>query len=82
MQPFLGLTGNSWGSLGEARFEHDFRFRSRWASSWRRWLWRPSGDGPGALAEARVTAAFSTRYLAVGLGVAASCSASVATACR
>ena len=28
-----------------------------------------SADGTGALAEARVTAAFSTRYLAVGLGV-------------
>ena len=26
VQPFLGLTSNSWGSLGEARFEHDFRF--------------------------------------------------------
>lgn len=69
LQPFLGLTGNSWGSLGQARFEHDFRFPLTLGVELSPVALAASGEGPGALAEARLTAAFSTRYLAVGLGV-------------
>jgi hypothetical protein len=69
VQPFLGLTSNSWGSLGEARFEHDFRFPLTLGVELAPVALVASGDGPGALAQARLTAAFSLRYLAVGLGV-------------
>jgi hypothetical protein len=69
LQPFLGLTGNSWGGLGEARFEHDFRFPLTLGLELSPVALVSSGDGTGALAEGRLTAAFSTRYLAVGLGV-------------
>ncbi|HLK91936.1 MAG TPA: hypothetical protein VKZ18_18735 [Polyangia bacterium] len=69
VQPFLGLTGNSWGSLGEARFEHDFSFPLTLGLELAPVALAASGEGTGALAEARATAAFSTRYVAVGLGV-------------
>ncbi len=69
LQPFLGLTGNSWGGLGEARLEHDFRFPLTVGIELAPVALVAGGDGTGALAEARLTAAFSTRYLAVGLGV-------------
>jgi hypothetical protein len=69
VQPFLGLTGNSWGSLGEARFEHDFRFPLTLGIELSPVAVVASGEGPGALAEARLTAALNLRYLAVGLGV-------------
>jgi hypothetical protein len=69
VQPFLGLTGNSWGSLGEARFEHDFSFPLTLGAELSPVAVASSGQGAGALAQARLTAAFSTRYLAVGMGV-------------
>lgn len=69
VQPFLGLTGNSWGSLGEARFEHDFRFPLTLGIELAPVALVQSGDGTGALAEARLTAALNLRYLGVGLGV-------------
>ncbi len=69
LQPFLGLTGNSWGSLGQARFEHDFRFPLTLGLELAPVAVAASGEGTGALAEARVTAAFSTRYLSLGLGL-------------
>jgi hypothetical protein len=69
VQPFLGLTGNSWGSLGEARFEHDFSFPLTLGVELSPFAIASSGQGPGAMAQARATAAFSTRYLAVGLGI-------------
>jgi hypothetical protein len=69
LQPFLGLTGNSWGGLGEARFEHDFSFPLTLGLELSPVALAASGEGTGALAEARATAAFSTRYVAVGLGV-------------
>jgi hypothetical protein len=69
LQPFLGLTGNSWGSLGEARFEHDFSFPLTVGAELSPFALASSGQGAGAMAQARVTAAFSTQYLAVGLGV-------------
>jgi hypothetical protein len=69
VQPFLGLTSNSWGSLGEARFEHDFRFPLTLGIELTPVALVASGDGTGALAQARLTAALNLRYLAVGLGV-------------
>ena len=69
LQPFLGLTGNSWGGFGEARFEHDFLFPLTLGIELAPAALVGSADGTGALAEARVTAAFSTRYLAIGLGL-------------
>ncbi|HEY6476070.1 MAG TPA: hypothetical protein VI456_05770 [Polyangia bacterium] len=69
LQPFLGLTGNSWGGLGEARFEHDFRFPLTVGIELAPVALVASGDGTGALGEARVTAALSTRYVAFGLGL-------------
>ena len=69
VQPFLGLTSNSWGSLGEARFEHDFRFPLTLGIELAPVALVQSGDGTGALAQARLTAALNLRYLAVGLGV-------------
>ena len=69
VQPFLGLTSNSWGSLGEARFEHDFRFPLTLGIELAPVALVQSGNGTGALAQARLTAALNLRYLAVGLGV-------------
>jgi hypothetical protein len=69
LQPFLGLTGNSWGSLGEARFEHDFRFPLTLGLELAPVAIAKSGDGTGALAEARGTAALNTHYIAIGLGL-------------
>ena len=69
LQPFLGLTSNSWGSLGEARFEHDFRFPLTLGIELAPVAVAANGNGTGALAEARLTAALNLRYLAVGLGV-------------
>ena len=82
VQPFLGLTSNSWGSLGEARFEHDFRFPLTLGIELAPVALVQSGDGTGALAQARLTAALNLRYLAVASASAASSSASGATACR
>jgi opacity protein-like surface antigen len=69
LQPFLGLTGNSWGGIGEARFEHDFSFPLTLGLELSPVALASSGEGTGALAEGRVTGAFSTRYLSIGLGV-------------
>jgi hypothetical protein len=69
LQPFLGLTGNSWGGFGEARFEHDFRFPLTLGLELAPAALVGSHEGTGALAEARGTAAFNTKYLAVGLGL-------------
>ena len=69
LQPFLGLTGNSWGGLGEARFEHDFRFPLTLGIELAPVGLVSGADGTGALAQARLTAAFSTKYLAIGMGV-------------
>ena len=69
VQPFLGLTGNSWGGLAEARFEHDFRFPLTLGIELAPVALVQSADGTGALAQARLTAALNLRYLGVGLGV-------------
>ncbi len=69
VQPFLGLTSNSWGSLGEARFEHDFRFPLTLGIELAPVALVESGNGTGALAQARLTAALNLRYLGVGLGL-------------
>jgi hypothetical protein len=69
LQPFLGLTGNSWGGFGEARFEHDFRFPLTLGLELAPAALVGGHEGTGALAEARGTAAFNTKYLAVGLGL-------------
>jgi hypothetical protein len=69
IQPFLGLTSNSWGSLGQLRYEHYFRAPLLVGVELSPFALASSGEGLGALAEARVHAAFATKYLAVGLGV-------------
>jgi len=69
VQPFLGLTSNSWGSLGQARYEHDFRFPLTLGIELAPVAVAANGNGTGALAQARLTAALNLRYLAVGLGV-------------
>src|SRR5262245_60798784 len=69
-RPFLGFVGNSWGAIGEARIEHYFKKRpfmlglelSPVAVA-------SSGDGLGALTDARVLGAFVSRYLTLGVGV-------------
>lgn len=68
LRPFLG-TGNSWGGIGEARFEHYFRAPFMLGLELAPLAVAADGEGMGAIAQARVHGAFVTRYLAIGLGV-------------
>jgi hypothetical protein len=67
--PVLGLTSNSWGGLTQIRAEHHFRAPLVLGVELAPLALASSGEGMGVLAQARVHAAFSTRYLAVGLGL-------------
>jgi hypothetical protein len=69
--PVLGLTSNSWGGLGQIRVEHYFRSPLVLGVELAPVALASSGEGLGALAQARLHAAYATRYLAVGLGVGA-----------
>ena len=67
--PVLGLTSNSWGGLSEIRAEHYFRMPLMVGIELSPLTLASSGEGIGSLAQARLHAAYSTRYLAVGLGL-------------
>jgi hypothetical protein len=69
VRPFLGLVGNSWGGVGEGRLEHYFRFPLMLGLELAPLAVVADGEGPGAIAQARLHAAYVNRYLAVGLGV-------------
>lgn len=69
LRPVLGLTANSWGALGELRYAHDFRVPLTVGIELAPFSVVSSGEGPGTEIQARVHAAYSTTYLAVGLGV-------------
>ena len=69
--PVLGLTSNSWGGLSQIRAEHHFRAPLVLGVELAPLALASSGEGVGALAQARFHAAYATRYLAVGLGVGA-----------
>ncbi|HSS39420.1 MAG TPA: hypothetical protein VLT58_11680 [Polyangia bacterium] len=69
LRPVLGLTANSWGGLGELRYAHDFRAPLTVGIELAPFSVVSSGEGPGTEIQARLHAAYSTTYLAVGLGV-------------
>lgn len=69
LRPVLGLTANSWGALGELRYAHDFRAPITVGIELAPLAVTASGEGTGAELQARVHAAYATRYLAVGVGV-------------
>jgi len=69
--PVLGLTSNSWGGLSQIRAEHHFRAPLVLGVELAPLALASSGEGLGALAQARIHAAYATRYLAVGLGLGA-----------
>ncbi|HVT09420.1 MAG TPA: hypothetical protein VHO67_18295 [Polyangia bacterium] len=69
LRPVLGLTANSWGSLGELRYAHDFRAPLTVGIELSPFSVVSSGEGTGTEIQARLHAAYSTTYLAVGLGV-------------
>src|SRR5262249_45087924 len=71
LRPLFGLTGNSWGAVGEVRFEHYFGLPVLLGLELSPLAVAASGEGPGAIAQARVYAAYVNRYLAVGFGVGA-----------
>jgi hypothetical protein len=68
-RPFLGLTGNSWGGIGEARLEHYFRAPFMLGLELSPLAVANSGEGTGAIAQARVHGAYVNHYFAVGLGL-------------
>jgi hypothetical protein len=69
--PVLGLTSNSWGGLSQIRAEHYFRAPLVVGVELAPLALASSGEGIGTLAQARLHAAYATRYLAVGLGLGA-----------
>jgi hypothetical protein len=69
LRPFLGLIANSWGGIGDARVEHYFGVPFMLGLELAPLAFASSGSGPGAIAHARLHAAYVTSYLAVGLGV-------------
>jgi hypothetical protein len=71
VRPFLGLISNSFGGIAEARVEHEFRAPFMLGLELAPLAVAADGEGPGAIAHARVHGAFSTDYLAVGLGLGA-----------
>ena len=68
-RPFLGFVGNSWGAIGEARIEHYFKRPFMLGLELSPVAVASSGDGLGALTDARVLGAFVSRYLTLGVGV-------------
>jgi len=68
LRPFLGLLAGSWGGLGEARVEHYFGAPFMLGLELAPLALAGDGEGPGAIAHARLHAAYVTHYLAVGLG--------------
>jgi len=71
VRPFLGLTGNSWGQLGEARIEHYFRLPFMLGVELAPAALVSGSEGLGAATHARLVGAYVGEYLAVGLGVGA-----------
>jgi len=69
LSPFLGVPTNSWGGVGEARLEHYFRAPFMVGLELAPLAVVASGDGPGALAQARVHGAYVNDYFAIGLGL-------------
>jgi hypothetical protein len=70
-RPFLGLTGNSWGTLGEARVEHYFSRPFLVGVELSPFAVASAGEGLGAVTHLRATGAYVNDYLAVGLGLGA-----------
>ena len=68
-RPFLGFVGNSWGAIGDARIEHYFKRPFMLGLELSPVAVASSGDGLGAVTDARVLAAFVSRYLGLGVGV-------------
>lgn len=69
MRPFLGLTRNSWGGIGDARIEHYFRLPFMLGLELSPFAVAADGQGPGALAQLRVHGAYVNDYFSVGMGV-------------
>jgi len=68
-RPFLGFAGNSWGAIGAARLEHYFKRPFMLGLELSPVAVASSGDGLGALTDARVLGAFVSRHLTLGVGV-------------
>jgi hypothetical protein len=69
LSPFLGVPSNTWGGVGEARLEHYVRAPFMLGVELAPLAVVASGDGPGALAQARLHGAYVNDYFAIGLGV-------------
>jgi len=69
LRPFLGFSGNSWGTIGEARIEHYFDRPFMLGVELSPMAVASAGDGVGGSTHARVIGAFVTDYLSLGLGV-------------
>jgi hypothetical protein len=70
-RPFLGFSGNSWGTIGEARIEHHFARPFMLGVELSPVALASAGDGLGAATHVRVIGAFVTDHLSLGLGVGA-----------
>jgi len=68
-RPFLGLVGNSWGQIGEARVEHHFILPFMFGVELAPVAIASSGDGLGAVTHARVVGGYVSDHLMIGLGV-------------
>lgn len=68
-RPFLGLVGNSWGQIGEARIEHHFVRPFMVGVELAPMAVASSGDGVGAVAHARALGGFVTDHLTIGFAV-------------
>ena len=68
-RPFLGLVGNSWGQIGEARVEHHFMLPFMLGVELAPVAVASSGDGTGAVTHARAVAGYVSDHLMIGFGV-------------
>jgi hypothetical protein len=68
-RPFLGLVGNSWGQIGEARVEHHFVMPFVLGVELAPVALASSGDGAGAVTHARAVAGYVSDHLMIGFGV-------------
>jgi hypothetical protein len=68
-RPFLGLTGNSWGQIGDLRVEHYFSGPFMLGVELAPVALASGPEGMGAVVDARLVAAYVTRHLTLELGI-------------
>jgi hypothetical protein len=68
VRPFFGLSGNTWGTVSEARVEHYFQHPFMLGAELAPLAIAHASEGTGAIAHIRVDAAWTSNALTIGFG--------------